>query len=650
MIFCTRKIVKCAIGKEKFAYVRSLKNYSCEAFNDLIVHENWDNVLNCDDTNEAWENFGKTFTSIINKIAPRRHRKLKIRSEPWLTDEIIKCLHERDKYLRKYNKSKDITNRQEFCKYNLAQKLVKQAKKNYILNQTETHKNDSKKLWSLLKSLGYQQKTVTKEPLVLKINNVICYDPVVVANHVNDFFVNIAQNIVNALPSLVDSFSALSEHCKNFYRNLGVSPSMFKLQQVSSTFVKNQLNGLNPQKSTGLDTISPRFLKDGADNLTNIITHLINLSIRNKCVPTCVKKAKVTPLHKKGSKLEVGNYRPISILNAISKIIEKAVHLQVNNHCKKYNLYYPLQSGFRTSHSTDTCLIGFHDFIRSEIESGNYVGIVMIDVQKAFDSVNHNLLCQKIKLAGIEPDWFASYLCNRTQIVSMDNVTSSERIITCGVPQGSILGPWFYLMYCNDLPASLKCNTIMYADDTILIRSDKHLDTISNLLSEDLTKCYHWLTNNQLAMHKGKTEVMVLSSKRKRHNTNDFEIQIDEHKIKASKTAKYLGLKLDNTLSGDSIVSTIINKSMARLKFLYRHRESLDIRTRKQLSKSLILCHFDYATSAWYMPLNKRLKKSLQVLQNKIVRFILDLGPRCHIGQTELDKAGLLCVNDRARH
>jgi len=125
--------------------------------------------------------------------------------------------------------------------------------------------------------------------------------------------------------------------------------------------------------------------------------------------------------------------------------------------------------------------------------------MVILDVQKAFDSVNHILLCEKIKLAGIEPDWFASYLSNRKQTVFTDNVASSEKTIQCGVPQGSILGPWCYLVFCNDLPACVSCTTIMYADDTILMRSAKQLHNIANLM-EDVSKCYHWLTNNCLSV------------------------------------------------------------------------------------------------------------------------------------------------------
>ena len=149
-------------------------------------------------------------------------------------------------------------------------------------------------------------------------------------------------------------------------------------------------------------------------------------------------------------------------------------------------------------------------------------------------------------------------------------------------------------------------------------------------------------------MHKGKTEALIISSKRKRHNAHNFTITFEDQTIRPSPVVKYLGLQINNNLSGDEIAQSIISKANGRLKFLYRHRELLNFKTRKTLSQALILSHLDYATGAWYAALSKKYKDALQVTQNKVVRFVLELGPREHIGQTELDRAGFLSVQDRA--
>ena len=397
------------------------------------------------------------------------------------------------------------------------------------------------------------------------------------------------------------------------------------LSEVSQSCVLKELKGLNPNKSTGLDNIGPRFLADGAIPLCKIITFLINLSICTKTVPECTKVAKVKPLYKKGSNLEVGNYRPVSILTSISKILEKSIYVQVDAHCKSHGIIYPLQSGFRRNYSTDSCLIQIHDFIRTEIANGNYVGMMLLDVQKAFDSVNHQMLCKKIELAGIDNTWFKSYLEGRKQVVSVNDTTSSKMTINCGVPQGSLLGPWCYLLYSNDIASCVKCTLVLYADDTILLTSHKNVTTVTENLSEAARNCYHWLSNNFLSMHMGKTEVIFFSSKRKRKFIKNLTISLCGNVIKPKQEVKYLGLKMDNTLSGDAVVKDIVTKCNNRLKFLYRHRDALDTKIRKTLAMALLQCHFDYAVSSWYMGLSKGNKSKLKIAQSKIVRFIINL-------------------------
>ena len=226
--------------------------------------------------------------------------------------------------------------------------------------------------------------------------------------------------------------------------------------------------------------------------------------------------------------------------------------------------------------------------------------MTLLDVQKAFDSVDHEMLCEKIRQAGIEPTWFKSYLSNRTQVVSLNNNCSTERVICTGVPQGSILGPWCFLLYSNDLHACTSCKVLTYADDTVLLVSNRCLHIVSQQLSSELTNCFHWLTNNHMSMHMGKTEVIVFSSRRKRHLAKNFVISCQGQQIFAKPEVKYLGLKLDSILSGNSIVDNIVSKSTSRLKFLYRHANCLDQKSRKTLVSALIQSYFDYNAPAWY--------------------------------------------------
>ena len=272
-----------------------------------------------------------------------------------------------------------------------------------------------------------------------------------------------------------------------------------------------------------------------------------------------------------------------------------------------------------------------------------------MDLQKAFDCVDHNILCRKLNIMGIgSVRWFESYLSDRKQVVCLNSVQSDAMDITCGVPQGSILGPLLFLCYINDMSVSVKCRLVLYADDSALLVSGDDPKYIASRLEDEFSSCSKWFIDNKLSMHPAKTEAILFCTKKKLDRAQGFSINCSGHIVTGRKTVKYLGLQLDQCLSGELIAQSVISKCMARLKFLYRHANCLDQYSRKTLCQALIQCHMDYSCSSWFSGLNKSFKSKLQICQNKIVRFILNLGPRSHIGQGELDQLGLLSVQDRA--
>ena len=218
-------------------------------------------------------------------------------------------------------------------------------------------------------------------------------------------------------------------------------------------------------------------------------------------MPEEFKHVRITPLYKKKSKLDVSNYRPVSVLNCVSKILEKCIYVQIDNYLTHKGLIYQYQSGFRSGFSTETCLIYLTDFIRSQVSEGKFVGMLLLDVQKAFDSVNHQILCRKLEAMGIDPSWFISYLSNRQQLVYIDGINSNVKQLSCGVPQGSLLGPLLYLCYSNDMETSVQNKLLLYADDSVIISSHKDPEVISHSLSADLKSCNDWLINNKLSLH-----------------------------------------------------------------------------------------------------------------------------------------------------
>ena len=532
---------------------------------------------------------------------------------------------------------------------NKTQTLIFKAKKNYFSDKLEQYKNQSKSLWDTLKQLGLPSKkgSSTSCSIGLKIDGEISFDRLNVAEKFNSFYTTVASTLVEKLPKSFNKYGRT--FVCNYYSTKGVVPNSFSFSIVSENKILKHLEKLSANKATGLDGIPSRFVRDSASLIASPLAH-VNLSIIQGSFPDDLKSARVIPLYKKSVKTEVGNYKPVSVLSIISKIFERVIYDQVEGYLNDKNLLYGYQSGFRRGFSTDTCLTHLSDFIRFKMDEGQMVGMVLLDLQKAFDTVNHRILLMKLEAIGLHKDavrWFQSYLSDRHQIVDVSGTLSSEASITCGVPQGSILGPLLFLIYVNDMAAVVKNKILLYADDTGILVAGKRISEIESILSNDLELISEWLVDNKLSLHLGKTESILFGSKPKLRSNPQLHVSCNGVSITPSSSVKYLGAIMDQCLSGESIAKSVISKANSRLKFLYRKSKFLTFHTRKLLVMSLIQCHFDYACSFWYPGLTQSLKTRLQTTQNKVIRFVLQMGNRSHVGQEQFSYLSWLPVSKR---
>ena len=376
--------------------------------------------------------------------------------------------------------------------------------------------------------------------------------------------------------------------------------------------------------------------------------------MQNGTVPEKMKIAKIIPIYKSGEKDLINNYRPISLLPALSKIMEKIVANRLVNYFNRYDLFYKHQYGFRKKHSTIHPIIHFLNHIanQKDISSKNITAAIFLDLSKAFDTISHKILLEKLEYYGIRGNannWFRSYLQNRKQFLEIYDIKSEYADITCGVPQGSILGPILFLIYINDIGNSSKLNLLSFADDTTLYQSgDNYLTLVQNLNSE-INSTFKWLCANRLSLNIKKTKYMIFNqSQAQTNHDGSHSIHINNTPLTRvgssfeEKTIKFLGLNIDDKFTWKKHISQICSKISLSIFFINKVKYILPAHALKSLYYSLIHCQIIYGLLAWgrAQSVNK-----IFLLQKRAIRTLCKQQYRNHTNPL-FKKENILKLND----
>ena len=595
---------------------RNFRKFDRQNFRNDIMSQSWDNVYESSNPNKMWQQWKGTFLAIANKHAPLKTMRVRARSSPWITSELKDLMHSRDILKIKAIRSNDPRDWALFKKQrNLVNKQIQLAKQIYYQNSFNDHIGDSRKTWQTINELT-SRKSGKTSVTALKVNGTSITNPLEISKEFNNHFANIGPKLA----------SEINNNGENHQRYLTGTDKRFELHPTNSNKVFSLLNKLDKSKATGLDNISARLVRECADIISVPICDIFKQSIRQGIFPDDWKNARVTPLFKQGDRGNVNNYRPISVIPIVAKVFERIVYEQLYAYLEEHEILCKNQSGFRAIHSTVTALLEATDAWAYNIDIGKINAVIFLDLKKAFDTVDHQILLSKLKNYGIFGNsfkWFESYLDNRIQKCSVNGSFSSSCSLKCGVPQGTILGPLLFLLYINDLPNCLSnCEPRMYADDTHLTYADNNLENIQLCLNEDLKNVFNWLQANKLTLNMTKTEYMLIGSRQRLSTlTASPEIAMNGTQVKQVEATKSLGVTIDNKLDWHSHIEKLTKKIASGIGAIKRVRHLIPGPTLQHIYQALIKPHFDYCDIVWG-GCGSTLKIKLQKLQNRAARVL----------------------------
>ena len=550
------KYSKEPVFKPNAVLKRNYKNFNIESFlldiqNSSINHD----VLACNDIDSAAATFQELFLDILDFYAPIKVFQTRRHYVPFLSDETKKLMEEREALKDMATQNQDEVLFNEFrIKRNEIKERLSSDEENYHKNKFHEPNIDVRKSWKLVyNALGFINN---KSPSKLKFNDKIVTNPEELAAAFGKIF----KDKVKKLREKVENNPKI-DPCERLEAWLGrraESLPEFQLQTIGIQKLREIMKKVKKSRSHGRDFIDGSSLKLAFPLIEDSILHLVNLSIKSGSFAEKWKIQLILPLHKKNDKLDGNNYRPVSHIIEIGKIVEYAIHEQVYNHFSSHNLFHGNHHGFLGNCSTATALAQLYDIWLTASENTELSAALLLDLSAAFDIVDHQIFLRKLASYGFSESsmkWFSSYLTGRCQTIQVETKYSDpEPLGEYGVPQGSILGPLIFIIFSNDFPASsVEGEAVLYADDDTENVSDGDPTELQNKIQREANRATDWVSDNKMVCAGDKTKLLVIGTsqlkKSRLSGLPDLEVEVCGNRVSETKSEKLLGLIVNNQLT-----------------------------------------------------------------------------------------------------
>ena len=608
-------------------YERNFKNFNEREFHETILGVDWDDILSLEDhdPNISIKNFYNYINFLLDDFAPYRKldkKEMKLKTKPWINKNIQDIMKKRDKLLHKFCKEIDPVKKEilhsDFKNIrNKVTKLKRESKILYYNNFFQNNKNKSSIIWKGIRSLVNIKNSTNKTISIIDDNGRKLDTPLSISSLFNTYFVNVGPNIDKKIPI---TNKVYSDYLTNIHNDKTFFLNPCNLNEIYEIILTFDL-----KKSVGPNSIPMYILKVFNEFFSANLSKIFNLCFETGVFPDLCKLAKVIPIFKKGDHLVCKNYRPISLLPIFSKILEKLIYNRMYSFLNENNLIYNLQFGFRSNYSTNHALISIIEYIKKSLDNGNLVGGIFIDLEKAFDTVNYEILCNKLPYYGFRGKiefLIKSFLSNRKQCVSINGFVSTELPLICGVPQGSTLGPLLFLIYINDFRFSLQDSlSNHFADDTCILYSSKEINNLESVINDDLIRASLWLKANKLSLNADKSKLLIFHSKQRNIDFDNLVIKLDDFILKPSDYVKYLGIFIDKNLSWDFQIQQLSVKLSRANGIISKLRHFVPKSTLISVYYSIFYSHLIYGCPVWSLTSDKNLN-TIRVLQKKCLRIM----------------------------